>query len=264
MLKNLKLKDYATLLGTMCGAISIYLTISPFRAYRGAMFMIFLGVIADLFDGFIARKTREINEFGVQLDSLSDAIVFGVAPAILLFMNYTEPDAVVINPTYPNWVILISAILLICAGIIRLAWFNVSHDNPVYQGMPIPMTATALCLLVFSDYFAWAINQKITLYNRIIYWSMPIIIVFFAWTNVTNKIRFGEIFRKKTGYIKWIYRFLAISLCILTILVFVDRFRFAVIIFIASWIFLGMYIYFLVVGFRTAKRKTNSISQISN
>lgn len=260
MLKNLKLKDYATLLGTVCGALAIYFTISPLKAYRGAMFMIFFGVIADLFDGWVARKTGQFNDFGIQLDSLSDAIVFGVAPAVIIFINYTEPDSVVINPGYPDWVFFISTIFLICAGIVRLAWFNVSQEKKVYQGMPIPMTATALCLLIFSDYFAWAINQKVTLYNEIIYWSMPFIVVFFAWTNVTDKILYGEIFRKKTGYLKWIYLFLAVNFCILPILVFIDRFRFAWILFIASWVFFGMYIYFLIIGFRTA-RKENKITK---
>lgn len=259
MLKNLKLKDYATLLGTLCGTFAIYLSISPYRAYRGAMFMIFLGVIVDLFDGFIARKTQQINKFGIEIDSLSDAIVFGVAPTVILIMNYTEPDVVIIDPAYSVWFIIIPGFLLISAGIVRLAWFNISENTEVYQGMPIPMTASALCLIMLSDYFAWAINQEVTLYNRIIYWMMPVIIIFFAWTNVTDHILFGKTYRKKSGFLKWIYLFLSINFCILPVLVFIDRFKFAIIIFIATLVFIGMYIWFLIIGMRTAKLKRDQL-----
>lgn len=252
MLKNLKLKDYATLLGTFCGFFAIYLAISPFRAYRGAMLMVFVGVIADLFDGYIARKTKQFNEFGIQLDSLSDAIVFGVAPAIILFMNYTEPNGYQLSVTYNYWFLLIPCFLLIAAGVVRLAWFNVSENTEVYQGMPIPMTATFLCLIVFSDYFTYLAFDRITLYNQIMYWAMPFLIIFSAWTNVTYHIRYGKTYRKKTGFLKWIYLFLSINFLILPILVFVDRVRFAPILLIASIVFIGMYIWFLIVGFKTA------------
>ncbi|MHA1521131.1 MAG: CDP-alcohol phosphatidyltransferase family protein [Promethearchaeota archaeon] len=255
MLKNLKLKDYATLVGTFCGFIAIYLAISPLRAYRGAILMVFVGVVADLFDGYIARKTKQFNDFGIQLDSLSDAIVFGVAPAIVIFMNYTEPNGFVIESTYNIWFLLIPCFLLVAAGIVRLAWFNVQEDSEVYRGMPIPNTATGLFLIILSDYFAYLLFDGITLYNQIIHWGMPIIVLFMAWTNVTDHIQYGKVYRKKSGFLKWIYLILAINFLILPILIIIDRVKFAPIVFIAVFGFMGLYTWFLVVGFRTAHEK---------
>ena len=89
MLKELKLKDYFTLLGTLCGFATIIFVISPnLYAPRGAAFMVFFGILADLLDGYVARKTNTMNELGKELDSLSDSIVFGVAPAIMMYIVY--------------------------------------------------------------------------------------------------------------------------------------------------------------------------------
>ena len=94
MLKVMKAKDVATLMGTLCGLSAIILALPPFHKYGIAMFLIFVGVIVDLLDGFIARLTGGGNAFGVELDSLSDGIVFGVAPALIAYMNYAvgSPD----------------------------------------------------------------------------------------------------------------------------------------------------------------------------
>ena len=47
--------------------------------------VLFIGLVADIFDGIIARLQRASSEFGVQYDSLADVISFGVAPAVLAY-----------------------------------------------------------------------------------------------------------------------------------------------------------------------------------
>jgi len=86
--------------------------------------------ICDSLDGRIARATRSTSQFGVEYDSLSDVISFGLAPALLVY-NWT------LMPLGPRgW--LIASVFAICAAM-RLARFNVhasEEKQNFYQGIP--------------------------------------------------------------------------------------------------------------------------------
>ena len=90
----------------------IYTTQGDF--YSAALF-IFLGAIFDMLDGIAARIMQTSSEFGVELDSLCDAITFGMAPSFLLYFSYFN--------TYGETGILFSSLPAI-AGVVRLARFN--------------------------------------------------------------------------------------------------------------------------------------------
>jgi len=91
-------------------------------------------VICDMLDGRLARMTNTASEMGMQLDSLSDVISFGVAPAILInFWVFQQ-----ISP--PGWIapfgMLTSFIFVIC-GAMRLARFNVmARDTRILSACP--------------------------------------------------------------------------------------------------------------------------------
>jgi CDP-diacylglycerol--serine O-phosphatidyltransferase len=119
-----------------------------------AAIAIIFAIPFDMLDGRIARMTNTCSEFGKELDSLADAITFGVAPSLLALIwgFHFLPDS--INPQlYQN---LLHAGGFICflfliGGVSRLARFNISHDplprNPgradrkYFVGMPIPAAA---------------------------------------------------------------------------------------------------------------------------
>jgi CDP-diacylglycerol--serine O-phosphatidyltransferase len=94
--------------------------------------------VAALFDGLdgrIARLTHTTTKFGVEYDSLSDLVSFGVAPAVLAY-------GLVLNQ-YGRWGWL-AAFLYVACGAIRLARFNVmpsSVKRGFFQGLPIPAAA---------------------------------------------------------------------------------------------------------------------------
>lgn len=106
--------------------------------------------LCDMFDGKIARtkknRTEDEKRFGIQIDSLSDIVCFGVAPAVLCYCFGMRGIVGV-------------AILMfyVLAGLIRLAWFNVmeehrqeetSEKRECYQGLPITSMAIALPIVV--------------------------------------------------------------------------------------------------------------------
>lgn len=110
--------------------------------YAAAAELIGGAILLDMLDGRIARLTGTTSEFGGELDSLSDAISFGVAPAVLAYSWAFDP--------LPRWGWIASFVFLMC-GIFRLARFNVqrhSVDGRYFVGLPIPMGAAPIAALV--------------------------------------------------------------------------------------------------------------------
>ncbi|PCJ62135.1 MAG: hypothetical protein COA79_05455 [Planctomycetota bacterium] len=114
--------------------------------------LIFLGMIFDVFDGKVARMTNAISEFGAQLDSLADAITFGIAPAFLSVILMQ------INDGGDNFrkIFFIPSVFMICA-ILRLARYNVEmndekEDVGYFKGLPTPAGAAGLISILWIQY----------------------------------------------------------------------------------------------------------------
>lgn len=128
--------------------------ISPYywaNNLRDAALLILLGMVFDMLDGRVARLTRTTSDFGGQLDSLSDAVTFGVAPGIITIMANAEARF----PAHPFWTKLawVFGIAYACGAISRLARFNVenSHDEKAhleFKGLPSPAAAGVIATLV--------------------------------------------------------------------------------------------------------------------
>lgn len=115
-----------------------------------ASVLIFVAMVFDMLDGGAARLTNQTSDFGAQLDSLCDAISFGVAPAFLMLQfvrhnPYFSSDAnVPIIEYHPRFLWTIAVLFVLCV-LLRLARFNVeteeddSHD--FFSGLPSPAAA---------------------------------------------------------------------------------------------------------------------------
>ncbi len=99
-------------------------------------FFVLFAALFDMFDGITARLVQSASELGVQLDSLSDAVSFGVVPSFMLYKIYFYQHG--------DLGLLISALPLIC-GVLRLARFNIQtnayQDKQYFTGMAIPSSA---------------------------------------------------------------------------------------------------------------------------
>lgn len=108
--------------------------------YDLAALMIIIAMLLDGLDGRVARALNAQSEFGKELDSLSDVISFGVAPAFIMYVVAFSN----MNPAL-GWVV--TAIFPIC-GALRLARFNVKAGIPGYFiGLPIPAAGGVACTL---------------------------------------------------------------------------------------------------------------------
>ena len=124
-----------------------------------------LAIPFDSLDGRIARLTNTTSEFGKQLDSLADAITFGVAPGLLAWVwgFHSLPDT--LKPELHGVLMEVGSFvcfLFLLCGASRLARFNISHDpqprNPgrldrkYFVGMPIPAAAGMVAATVHVFY----------------------------------------------------------------------------------------------------------------
>ena len=152
------LPNLVTTGGLFCGFFSV---ISTFREeYLIAAIAVLVAQVCDALDGRIARLTHTTSSFGVQYDSLSDVIAFGVAPGVLAYRWALEP--------WGAWGWLAASLYVTC-GALRLARFNVQVDTVDKQhfvGLPIPAAAGVVATTILMYYFLGgegATNKRITL-----------------------------------------------------------------------------------------------------
>jgi len=137
-------------------------------------YLVVLSMLFDALDGRLARITRRTSEFGAQLDSISDIVSFGLAPAIL-FVALLLPLAVPADGAAAlgklEWrFALLGAVVYVSCAAIRLARFNVENtaDASVqkkFSGLPVPGAAAAMvALLVLHEdpayTGAWAVGVR--------------------------------------------------------------------------------------------------------
>lgn len=154
-----------TYLSLLSGTTGIMLCLNGVgHPYLGMFFLLFSG-LCDTFDGKVARskknRTEQMKKFGIQIDSLSDLVAFGVLPACIgisllryaihipglsgftcyILSNYQKPA---------TYILTFVAVLYVLAAMIRLAYFNVMEEEDqnrdesgakIYTGLPVTSAA---------------------------------------------------------------------------------------------------------------------------
>lgn len=161
-------------------------------AYVTAAVAIGIAGLLDGLDGRVARLTNTQSEFGVQYDSLSDMISFGLAPAILVF-NWSLQSMGAISPLAGKLGWLAAFVYIACAAL-RLARFNSQAakaedaDKTYFQGLASPAAALTLVVTVwfFEDrgfagdsvsWLMWALTLSLGLlmFSNVRYFSFKTI-----------------------------------------------------------------------------------------
>lgn len=131
------------------GIMAILLAMNSHWEY--AAITVIIGMLLDGLDGRVARMLNTQSEFGKELDSLSDVITFGVAPAIIMYVSVLN------NFGTQGW--FITAIFPIC-GALRLARFNV-QTGPKGYFIGLPITAAGGILATMALYDKYVDNHYI-------------------------------------------------------------------------------------------------------
>jgi CDP-diacylglycerol--serine O-phosphatidyltransferase len=134
------LPNTLTLGGMFCG---FYAILSSFKGhFIFSAWAILIAVIFDGLDGWVARLTNSTTKFGIQLDSLSDLVAFGVAPAVLIYSWGLQPYGRL------GWG---ASFLFVICGALRLARYNVqmeTSESKAFVGLPIPAAGIVVASLV--------------------------------------------------------------------------------------------------------------------
>lgn len=140
--------DFVTMAGTCFAVTGLIFAFNLKTTF--AVFCLIMAAICDAFDGVVARRFKSLKEqeiYGVELDSLSDAISFGVLPMMI-----------VLNLTVHNFLTYIISVFFVLCGVIRLAYFNMltttrKSNGKEFIGLPITASAIIIPLVYFISYF---------------------------------------------------------------------------------------------------------------
>ena len=157
MIRDFHLADLFTISNGFCGVWAIFEAMKYIRTggighiYNAAL-LVPLALVFDILDGRIARWRHQASALGRELDSLADAVSFGVAPAAIAF-------AVGLDSVLDQIILIYFA----ACGISRLARYNVSAVElaeetgkvEYFEGTPIPTSVFVLALLMLAFRYGW-------------------------------------------------------------------------------------------------------------
>ena len=167
-------------------------------------------MILDGFDGTVARLTKTESNFGVQLDSLVDAVTFGLVTSVMIyFFGYKE-----LNPQLGT---VIGGIFL-SAGVIRLARFNVLKEanavpTNIFVGLPIPLGALAIvsAVLIMGKTLETQMGKPLETRTEMLIFSIYVVLISFL---MISSIKYRTMKRFKSKNNVFILLFLAVIIAL--------------------------------------------------
>ncbi|MBA4416653.1 MAG: CDP-diacylglycerol--serine O-phosphatidyltransferase [Syntrophus sp. (in: bacteria)] len=178
------LPNLLTSASLFCAFYAMIATIN--QEFSHAAIAIFVSCIFDMLDGRVARMTHSCSKFGVEYDSLSDVIAFGVAPGLLVYMWALKGYGKF------GW---LAAFLFVACGALRLARFNIQVDGvqkKQFLGLPVPAAASTIAAsILFYTWLGFPGGIQTVL--------MPILIYILAFLMVSD-VRYYSF--KDLGYFK--------------------------------------------------------------
>jgi len=176
------LREYAPNLITFttlaCGMSSIALAIEGHLNLAGVLILV--GYLLDSIDGGVARRLGVSSEFGTQLDSLVDIIIFGGAGSVLIWQHLSETPLI----RWPYWIF---GVLFVLACAYRLARFNIYTDENKQTeslGLTSSTSGAFITLAVLAD----------RAFNHHLFpdWIFPLLL-FIVSLLMVSRIRFPEL-----------------------------------------------------------------------
>lgn len=141
------LPNMVTTAGLFAGFYSIVAAMN--ERFEAAAIAIFIAMVMDGLDGRVARLTNTQSDFGVQYDSLSDMVCFGLAPALVMY-EWSLRYMVSVGWAKLGW---LAAFIYAASAALRLARFNAqvaTAEKAYFRGLPSPSAAGVLAGMIWA------------------------------------------------------------------------------------------------------------------
>ena len=149
-----------------------------------AAICIIIAALIDFLDGFVARLLKATSEMGKQLDSLSDVVSFGVAPAVIIYQLLRFSFAREENGLDVSIWFLVPAFILACAAAYRLAKFNLDTTQQFsFRGVPVPAVGLLIASFPLILHFNFINNVNSIIINK---WFLYASIIVLSYLMVSN------------------------------------------------------------------------------
>jgi CDP-diacylglycerol--serine O-phosphatidyltransferase len=150
-----------------------------------AAICIIIAAVIDFLDGFVARLLKATSEMGKQLDSLSDVVSFGAAPAVILYQLLRFSFAREENGLDVSILFLVPAFVLACAAAYRLAKFNLDTTQKYsFKGVPVPAVGLLIASFPLILHFNSINSVNDVLINK---WFLYVTIIVLSYLMISNR-----------------------------------------------------------------------------
>ena len=208
-----------TILNLLSGFIGVLFLIN--KNYDLIEYCIYLSLVFDFLDGFIARKLDATSNFGKQLDSFADLISFGFLPSLILYDWFSINSSIDIYKYF--------SVLILLFASLRLSKFNIDNKQEfLFLGIPTPLVALFFNSLIYNSG---------TYDNFLTPESLLLLVIFFSIMMIVN-IKFISLKFKDFSFFKNIHKYtLLLTSLFLLLFIKLDAFPIIVIIYILISLF---------------------------
>jgi len=215
---------FFTILNLLSGFLGILFLIN--KNYILIEYCIYLSLIFDFLDGFIARKLDATSNFGKHLDSFADLISFGLLPSLILY-DWFETNSYIDIYKYFSVLILLFASL-------RLSKFNLDNKQEfIFLGIPTPLVALFFNSLIFNP----------GTYNNFLTSEILLLLVIFFSIMMVVNIKFFSLKFKNYLIFKNFHKYILLLISLFLIL-FIKLAAFPIIVIIYILISLFYFLFF--------------------
>ena len=211
--------SFFTILNLLSGFIGVLFLIN--KNYELIEYCIYLSLVFDFLDGFIARKLDATSNFGKQLDSFADLISFGFLPSLILYDWFSINSSIDIYKYF--------SVLILLFASLRLSKFNIDNKQEfLFLGIPTPLVALFFNSLIYNSG---------TYDNFLTPESLLLLVIFFSIMMIVN-IKFISLKFKDFSFFKNIHKYtLLLTSLFLLLFIKLDAFPIIVIIYILISLF---------------------------
>ena len=207
--------NFITCLNLVCGCIAVVFALKGWLGFAVGLVMVAAGF--DFCDGLAARLLKAYSPMGKELDSLSDLVSFGLAPAAMMHYEFCQ----ILSPrihygldSIPWELLSYFPFILVVASALRLAKFNVdTRQNEQFIGLPTPASALLISSLLV---YVTATPALYPYFNTA--YTIPLLSVFISWLMVSHLPMFSLKIKSLTWKGNQIRFFFLALLCIYTAL----------------------------------------------